>query len=614
MTGVTFANLGHSAADRDDAEIRISTVRTFRSVLGLAFGAKPLLMVLVVLTEPLGKVCSVLVAASIGFLANAALDRSITEVGVGAIAVAATFGAGLGLSTAGLSLRRYVAERIGHEVDVRLSELTSGITGIEHLERPVYLDRIELLRADPQGVGNVVNSAVLGIASIATAVATVGVLARVHPALAALPLAGLFGVWSNVRFQRRWQRYEDIEAPRSRFRLHLFRMSTSAAMGKEIRTFGLQSEIARRHEHVWAEHERECFRVNLIDAVEWTVFGLVQTAAWVAAIGLAAWGARRGDISPGGAVTVVMLGGRLNSVITSVVDEASNLARMLRGAKRFVWLSDHARALALTDRRTHPAPPSMSEGITLTDVSFAYPGTAAPVLHNLNLHLQAGSIVAVVGDNGAGKTTLVKLLCRFYDPTRGAVRVDGVDLRHVEPDEWRSALATTFQDHLRLELTTRHSIGVGDLDRRNDDKAIQAALTRAGAQDVVQALHLGLDTQLGRRWNGVDLSGGQWQKIALSRGLMRDEPLLTIFDEPTSALDALTEKELFDRFVAAADERRQRGAITVLVSHRFSTVRSADVIVVLHQGTIAETGSHEHLMTQGGHYAELFSLQARAYE
>lgn len=614
MTGVTFANLGHSAADHGDAEIRISTIRTFRSVLGVAFGAAPRLMLLVMLTEPLGKVCGVLVAASIGLLADAALDRSTAGVVVGAIAVATTFGAGLGLSTAGLSLRRYVAERIGHEVDVQLSHLTSGITGIEHLERPLFLDRIELLRADPQGVGNVVNSAVLWITSLATALATIAVLARGHPALAVLPLAGLFGVWSNLRFQRRWQRFEGVDAPRTRLRLHLFRMSTSAAIGKEIRTFGLRGEITRRHAAVWSEHERECFRVNLVDAIEWTVFGIVQTAAWVAAIGIVAWSARHGGVSAGGAVTVVMLGGRLNSVLTGVVDEASNLARMLRGAKRFVWLNDHADALAQHDRRTHKAPATISEGITFDRVSFTYAGAALPALHDLSLHLDAGSVVAVVGDNGAGKTTLVKLLCRFYDPTDGTVRVDGVDLRDIDPEAWRAGLAATFQDHLQLELTARHAIGVGDLVRRDNEDAVQTAVSRAGARDVVLTFDRGLETQLGRRWAGVDLSGGQWQKVALSRGLMRDAPLVTVFDEPTAALDALTEQELFDRFALAADDRRRRGAITVLVSHRLSTVRNADVIVVLHDKAVVESGTHDELMTRGGHYAELFTLQARAYE
>lgn len=614
MTGVTFSNLGHSAADRDDTEIHVSAFRTLRVVLILAFRAAPRLMLAVVSLEPISRICGVLVAASVGLLADAALDRTSTAVTTAAIVLAATVGASLALGTAGLSLRRYVSERIGHEVDVQLSQLVSGITGIEHLERSVFLDRIELLRADPQGLGNVVNSAVVWITSLATAFATVTILARIHPALGLLPMTGILGVWSNRRFQRRWEHFEEVDAPRARRRLHLFRMSTSPAVGKEVRAFGLRDEIRRRHGALWSEHEVECFRVNLIDAIEWTIFGVVQAGAWVGAVGVATWSARRGGISPGEAVTVIMLGGRLNSVITGVVDEAGNLARMLRGAKRFVWLSDYANTVAQLGRRVQPAPTTMSEGIAFDRVSFTYPGAASPSLQDVNLHLHAGSIVAIVGDNGAGKTTFIKQLCRFYDPTAGAVSVDGVDLRDIDPEHWRSALTATFQDHLRLELRARESIGLGDLGRNADDDAVARAVSRAGADDVIASLPEGLDTQLGNRWRGTELSGGQWQKLSLSRGMMRNAPLVTILDEPTSALDALTEQELFDRFAAAAHERRERGAITILVSHRFSTVRNADLIVVFADGTVVETGTHEDLMTAGGRYAELFTLQARSYQ
>jgi ATP-binding cassette subfamily B protein len=255
----------------------------------------------------------------------------------------------------------------------------------------------------------------------------------------------------------------------------------------------------------------------------------------------------------------------------------------------------------------------MSEGIVFDGVSFTYPGAGSPSLRHVNLHLRPGSIVAIVGDNGAGKTTLVKLLCRFYDPTAGAVLVDGVDLREIDPEHWRSALTATFQDHLRLELRARETIGLGDLDRRADDDALASAVLRAGADDVIASLPEGLDTQLGNRWRGAELSGGQWQKLSLGRGMMRNAPLVTILDEPTSALDALTEQELFERFAAAAHERRERGAITILVSHRFSTVRNADLIVVFADGAVVELGTHEDLITARGQYAELFTLQARSY-
>jgi ATP-binding cassette, subfamily B, bacterial len=219
-----------------------------------------------------------------------------------------------------------------------------------------------------------------------------------------------------------------------------------------------------------------------------------------------------------------------------------------------------------------------------------------------------------VGENGAGKTTLVKLLCRFYDPTEGRITVDGVDLKHMPAREWRDRLSGAFQDFFRFEYDAQRSVGVGQLDRADDKVAVGAAVARAGADDVVARMPLGLDTQLGPTWNeGMELSIGQWQKLALARGFMRDDPLLCVLDEPTAALDAETEHSLFERFAAASRIASDDGRITVLVSHRFSTVRMADQIVVLEGTRVAESGTHDELMARGGLYAELYVMQAAAY-
>ncbi|MFF2140242.1 ATP-binding cassette domain-containing protein, partial [Streptomyces sp. NPDC058193] len=217
-------------------------------------------------------------------------------------------------------------------------------------------------------------------------------------------------------------------------------------------------------------------------------------------------------------------------------------------------------------------------------------------------------------DNGAGKTTLIKLLCGFYRPDSGKILVDGVDLATCDTAEWRSRCSAAFQDHARLEFPVLETVGVGDLPRIEDRAAVGAALERADASGVVDSLPQGLDTQLGNRWDdGAELSGGQWQRLALGRGLMRTDPLIAVFDEPTAALDAHTENALFERFAAAAREGRQRSTVTLLVSHRFSTVGMADLIVVLDDGRIREQGSHQELMALGGLYAELFELQSQGY-
>jgi ATP-binding cassette, subfamily B, bacterial len=209
---------------------------------------------------------------------------------------------------------------------------------------------------------------------------------------------------------------------------------------------------------------------------------------------------------------------------------------------------------------------------------------------------------------------LVKLLAKMYEPTSGSILVDDTPLARIPADEWRARLAGAFQDFFRFEFVARHTVGLGDVVRIDDEQAVVAAVYRAGAGDVVARLTSGLETQLGPTWpNGMELSFGQWQKLALARGFMRDEPLLLILDEPTAALDAETEHALFERYAAALRGTGAGNGITILVSHRFSTVRMADLIVVLDGTRVVETGSHEELMAKGGQYSELYSIQAAAY-
>jgi ATP-binding cassette, subfamily B, bacterial len=256
----------------------------------------------------------------------------------------------------------------------------------------------------------------------------------------------------------------------------------------------------------------------------------------------------------------------------------------------------------------------LHRGISLEHVSFIYPGTSRIVLDDVSLTFPAGAVVAIVGENGAGKTTLVKLLAKMYEPTSGSILVDDTPLARIPADEWRARLAGAFQDFFRFEFVARHTVGLGDVVRIDDEPAVVAAVDRAGAGDVVARLTSGLETQLGQTWpNGMELSFGQWQKLALARGFMRDEPLLLILDEPTAALDAETEHALFERYAAALRGTGASNRITILVSHRFSTVRMADLIIVLDGARVVEAGSHDELMAKGGQYSELYSIQAAAY-
>ena len=261
-----------------------------------------------------------------------------------------------------------------------------------------------------------------------------------------------------------------------------------------------------------------------------------------------------------------------------------------------------------------PVPTSLTRGIRLEHVSFCYPGTDRLVLHDVSLELPASRVVAIVGENGAGKSTLVKLLGKLYEPTSGTIYVDDLPLARMPAETWRARMAGAYQDFFRFELRARHTVGLGDLPRLDDDAAVRTAVERAGAEDVVAGLPYGLETQLGPTWpDGAEVSFGQWQKLALARGFMRDEPLLLVLDEPTAALDAQTEHGLFERYAAAARSAARRGQITILVSHRFSTVRMADLIVVLDGAGVAEVGTHDELLARGGQYAELYGIQAAAY-
>jgi ATP-binding cassette subfamily B protein len=310
----------------------------------------------------------------------------------------------------------------------------------------------------------------------------------------------------------------------------------------------------------------------------------------------------------------------LSAYIGAAVGEIGFLRGFwLDGSRRMAWLEDYAASL--TEQADAPAPVRLTEGMRFEHVSFTYPGTERRVLDDVSLELRAGTVVAIVGENGAGKSTLVKLLCRMYQPDHGRILVDGVDLARIPADEWRTRLAGAFQDFFRFEFQARHTVGIGDVPRLDDEPAVTAAVGRAGADDVVERLQRGLETQLGPTWpGGVEVSFGQWQKLALARGFMRPEPLLLVLDEPTAALDAETEHALFERYAAAARGRNLvgetaslGGRITILVSHRFSTVRMADLIVVLDGARVVEVGSHEALLAKGGPYAELYGIQASAY-
>jgi ATP-binding cassette subfamily B protein len=288
--------------------------------------------------------------------------------------------------------------------------------------------------------------------------------------------------------------------------------------------------------------------------------------------------------------------------------------RVSKDGSRFLWLREYSNTEVSRHVGTLTPPTRLGRGISTMNLGYTYPGADKPTLTDVSLELPAGSVVAIVGENGAGKSTLVGLLTGMLRPTEGQVLVDGVDMRDFDHDQWRARMSGAFQDFAKLEFKAQESIGVGDLREVGSDSAVHEALWEASATDLLRALPQGLDTQLGTTWpDGVELSGGQWQRVAIARGMMRDTPLLLVLDEPTAALDAGTEHALFERYADAARRTGGHGGVTLLVTHRFSTVASADLVVVLENGRVAEVGTHGELYASGGHYSELYELQARGY-
>jgi ATP-binding cassette, subfamily B, bacterial len=399
-------------------------------------------------------------------------------------------------------------------------------------------------------------------------------------------------------------------AESDRLARHLFTVATTASAAKEVRVTRTGPRLATERREAWERWHRPVAVVRwwsaLWHTLGWAVFGIgfVLAVVYVSS-GLHA--------PPPDVLLVLAAGARLSSYVGATVGEIGFLRGIwMDGAQRLAWLEDYAASQdAAADQ---PAPDRIARGITLEHVDFAYPGTERLVLADVDLTLPAGAVVAVVGENGAGKTTLVKLLSKLYEPTAGRILVDDIDLGKVTADEWRGRLAGAYQDFFRFELVARHSVGLGDVERRDDEGAVVTAVDRAGAVDVVERLGAGLDTQLGPTWpGGVEVSFGQWQKLALARGFMRDEPLLLVLDEPTAALDAETEHALFERYAELAHRGHDTGRITILVSHRFSTERMADLIVVLDGARVVEVGTHDELMEQSGQYADLYRIQAAAY-
>ncbi|GLW59454.1 ATP-binding cassette domain-containing protein [Kitasatospora phosalacinea] len=523
------------------------------------------------------------------------------------------------------------------ELQNRLLAASGGPDTLERVGTPEFADALHLVREEVVRTRSALEAALQLVAIGVQTVVTMALLALVEPVLALLPLLAVPPVLMGNRAQDLVERAKKRSAEDSRRTRDLLRLATAPGPAGEIRLAGAGPELGRRQAESWQAAS------TVLNRSQWSAAALraagqaLFAAAYGAALLITVGTALAGRIGLGDVILVITLMVQISTQMTTFLGLFGTLQGAGRTLRRLTELDTPAPAPAAgtdstdgpegTDSTegTRPAAPDgatpvrLAHGIRFEHVSFSYPGATRPVLEDVDLEIPAGTTIALIGENGAGKSTLVKLLCGLYRPTSGRILVDGTDLADLDAAAWRSRVAALLQDFARYELPLRQTVGLGDLrpgtEPGADDAALADALARADAAAVVAALPQGPDQLLGKGYgDGAELSGGQWQKLGLARTLMRPAPLLLVLDEPASALDAEAEHTLFDGYGATARTRAlAHGSVTVLVTHRFSTVRRAERILVLADGRVREWGTHEDLMAARGLYAELYTLQAGAY-
>jgi ATP-binding cassette, subfamily B, bacterial len=592
---------------------RLSALRNIPPVLGIVWRSGPLVVTLGLLF----RLFSALLPIALLWVAKLIIDMIVHTVTTHAPVqprlwwlVAAEFGLAV---TSGI-LARFIdyfdsllADKYTRHVSIEVMKHASQLDLIAY-EDPTFYDRLERARVQATDRLGMIQSIGRLVQQVITTISLSVSILIFSPWLLLLLIAGVIPAFlgeSHFAFVGYAKNFRQTPLRRQLDYLRVLGGSREAA--KELKLFGLRKFLLDR----FAKLSDQIYQENVSLARRRLIAGaglsMIGTAGYYAAYVLVVWRTVTGALTIG---TLTFLAGailqassniqQIFSTLSSIADQALFLTDLLAFFQMQPTIRSKPNAL--------PAPRPIQRGFEFRNVSFRYPGTTRQVLENLNLELRPAERVALIGENGQGKTTIVKLLTRLYDPVEGQILLDGVDLREYDLDDLYREIGVIFQDFMRYDMTARENIAVGRIEAVEDLPLLQAAAQKAMADGLIRRLPDLYEQMLGRRFEGgVDLSGGEWQRVALARAYLRDAQVL-ILDEPTAALDARSEYEVFRQFAELT-----AGKLALFISHRFSTVRMADRIIVLDDGKVVEDGSHEQLCLLGGRYSEMFELQAASY-